>query len=121
MAEKRRESEWKRGGREEKEGNGETERKNKENSDNKSWKEDKKETRRRKKEGKTLQRERKGQNNIKLTDEMKILFWNVAGLKKKDREFWNYIERFDVVGLCETTIEEKDWKGIEGKMLKAFK
>lgn len=52
---------------------------------------------------------------------MKILFWNVAGLKKKDREFWNYIEKFDVVGLCETTIEEKDWKDIEGKMPKAFK
>jgi len=23
---------------------------------------------------------------------VKIVFWNVAGLRRKDREFWNFIE-----------------------------
>lgn len=110
------------GEKEEKEGGREAERRVKKNGDNKSWKEDKKkETRRGRKEGGALQRKREDKNNIKRTDEMKIVFWNVAGLKKKDREFWKYMEGFDVVGLCKTWIEEKDWKGIEKKLLKAFK
>lgn len=33
---------------------------------------------------------------------VKIVFWNVAGLRRKDREFWNFIESFDVIGLSET-------------------
>lgn len=31
-------------------------------------------------------------------------------MKKKGREFWDYIERFDVIGLCETWVEEKEWE-----------
>lgn len=41
------------------------------------------------------------------------MFWNVAGIKKKKREFWNYLERFDVIGLCETWLEEKKWVKME--------
>lgn len=38
---------------------------------------------------------------------------NVAGLMNKEREFWNFVEQFDFVGLTETWIEEKQWNRIE--------
>ncbi|KAJ3646967.1 hypothetical protein Zmor_024522 [Zophobas morio] len=33
---------------------------------------------------------------------LKLLFWNIAGLKKKDNLFWDYVKNFDFVGLTET-------------------
>jgi len=36
-----------------------------------------------------------------------IVFWNVAEVKRKDWDFWYYLEKFDVIDLCETWIEEK--------------
>ncbi|XP_071577333.1 uncharacterized protein [Temnothorax nylanderi] len=41
------------------------------------------------------------------------MFWNVAGLSRKDRDFWDYLKKFDIVNLTETWIEEKGWKKIE--------
>jgi len=38
------------------------------------------------------------------------LFWNVAGIRNKDTECWNYILGFDYVSLCETWLEEKEWE-----------
>lgn len=32
----------------------------------------------------------------------RLLFWNVAGLGNKDKDFWKYIESFDFVSLSET-------------------
>jgi len=43
-----------------------------------------------------------------------MIFWNVAGLKKKDRDFWKYIKEFDFISLCETWVEEKDWNKLKG-------
>lgn len=31
-----------------------------------------------------------------------IVFWNVAGLKNKDREFWKGLEKWDVIVMMET-------------------
>ena len=39
----------------------------------------------------------------------KILFWNVAGLYNKDRDFWEYLDGFDYICLIETWLEEKNW------------
>lgn len=50
----------------------------------------------------------KGEN-----EQIRIVFWNVAGIKNKENEFWKYLGEFDVVGLVETWVEEKagkDWK-----------
>ncbi|XP_077270175.1 uncharacterized protein LOC143901623 [Temnothorax americanus] len=49
-----------------------------------------------------------------------MIFWNVAGLKKKDRDFWEYIEEFDIIGLCETWVEEKEWERMKRNMSKKF-
>lgn len=32
---------------------------------------------------------------------MRMAFWNVAGLKKKEEEFWKELEEWDVVVLME--------------------
>lgn len=38
---------------------------------------------------------------------VKIAFWNVAGLRNKDREFWERIKQWDVMVFIETWIDEK--------------
>ena len=40
------------------------------------------------------------------TKEMKMCFWNVSGLISKDKEVWEYLKTFDVIGLTETWIQE---------------
>jgi len=46
--------------------------------------------------------------------ERKIIFWNVAGLSKKDEEFWEYIREYDLIGLVETWLDGKGWERIKG-------
>lgn len=41
------------------------------------------------------------------------MFWNVAEISRKDRDFWDYDEKFDIVNLTEIWMEEKGWKKIE--------
>ena len=53
--------------------------------------------------------------------EVKMVFWNVAGIKKKDKEFWQYIETFDIVGLTATRIEQKEWERVKGKLLRGLR
>ncbi|KAJ3641742.1 hypothetical protein Zmor_028221 [Zophobas morio] len=40
---------------------------------------------------------------------LKFLFWNIAGLKKKDNLFWDYVKKFDFVGLTDIWILEREW------------
>lgn len=54
-------------------------------------------------------------------DWVEIVFWNVAGLYNKDKEFWEYIREFDVVSLSETWVEEKGKKGLLEILPKEFK
>jgi hypothetical protein len=37
----------------------------------------------------------------------------VAGLSRKEEEFWVNIRKFEIVGLVETWVEERSWKKIE--------
>lgn len=48
--------------------------------------------------------------------ERKFVFWNVAGIGKKDRDFWNYIKGFDFIGLNETWVDEKGWEFWKGRL-----
>lgn len=50
----------------------------------------------------------------------KFVFWNIAGLDRKDREFWDYIESFDFIGLSETWIEEHNWVKIKSRLSQNF-
>ena len=49
-----------------------------------------------------------------------FLFWNVAGLTNKDRDFWRYICNMDFVSLSETWVGEKDVKWLEQKLPNNF-
>lgn len=40
--------------------------------------------------------------------DIKVVFWNVAGLWTKDKEFWNGLKDWDVITLTETWIEKKE-------------
>lgn len=50
--------------------------------------------------------------------DIKMVLWNIAGLKKKERKFWKYLERFDVIGLYETWIEKEKEKKKEKKKIR---
>jgi len=49
-----------------------------------------------------------------------LVFWNVAGVKSKDRDFWDYLEKFYVIGLCETWIDEREWGSLKLRLSKRF-
>lgn len=38
----------------------------------------------------------------KKENRRKLIFWNVAGIERHDKGFWNYIVGFDFIGLCKT-------------------
>ena len=38
-------------------------------------------------------------------DQVNIVFWNVAGLTRKDKDFWEYIQDYDYVALLETWVD----------------
>jgi len=50
----------------------------------------------------------------------KIVFWNVAGLRNKDKDFWKGLSKWEVMVLTETWVEEKEWEGIERKLPKGY-
>ncbi len=54
-------------------------------------------------------------------DRISIIFWNICGLKKKDKDFWDYIRKFEVVGLVETWVEEKNWENTRNKLPKEYR
>lgn len=57
-------------------------------------------------------------NKKKRNNEKKIIFWNVAGLGNKDREFWEVIQNFDLVSLSETWVGLKEKDYLEKNWLK---
>lgn len=53
--------------------------------------------------------------------ELKVIFWNVAGVRNKDPDFWEYLAKYDIVYLAETWLEEKDRESLEKILPKEFK
>ncbi|XP_070526198.1 cilia- and flagella-associated protein 251-like [Cardiocondyla obscurior] len=52
---------------------------------------------------------------------MRLVFWNMAGIENKDEDFWKDMEKWDVIYMCETWLEEKRWKGIRSRLPKGYK
>lgn len=48
----------------------------------------------------------------------KIGFWNVAGLRNKDEDFWAGLRNWEVIIRLETWINEKGWGGNKRKATK---
>lgn len=40
---------------------------------------------------------------------------------KKDADFWNFVKQYDVIGLTETWVEEKNWEKLEKRLPKEYK
>lgn len=51
----------------------------------------------------------------------KLIFWNIAGLGNKDKEFWKFIRNYDYtsISLCETWVEEKGWDMVRNRLPKS--
>lgn len=45
---------------------------------------------------------------------MKIVYWNVQGLRRKAKEISNYLEHYDIIALTETWIEENNYQAVLG-------
>lgn len=50
----------------------------------------------------------------------RIGFWNVAGLRNKDEDFWAGLRKWEVIVLQETWMNEKGWRGIKGKLPRGY-
>lgn len=44
------------------------------------------------------------------------MFWNVAGLRNKDKKFWEGLKEWDVLFLSETWTDERNWRGIRERL-----
>jgi hypothetical protein len=47
---------------------------------------------------------------LTTTAKVRVLFWKVAGLRKKEQEFWEYVKQFEIVGLAETLVKVRNWE-----------
>jgi len=47
------------------------------------------------------------EKEYKKRKKVKMTFWNVAGLERQDKEFWDFIKEYDYVELCETWVTEE--------------
>lgn len=50
------------------------------------------------------------------TERTKVIFWNVAGAGRKDRDFWEYISSFHIVCLVESWIEQNQWNSLLARL-----
>lgn len=48
-------------------------------------------------------------------------FWNIAGMRNKDKGFWDRIREWDVITLMETWVDEKGWRKVKNWLPKGFK
>ena len=49
-----------------------------------------------------------------------MVFWNVAGLGKKNADFWSFLRQYDVIGLTETWVESKGWEKLAKRLPKEY-
>ncbi|KMQ88770.1 hypothetical protein RF55_11684 [Lasius niger] len=66
-------------------------------------------------------RTERGERGGKEEEIWKVTFWNIAGLKNKDKGFWDRIGEWDVIVLIETWVGEKGWRKLKSRLPKGFK
>lgn len=55
-----------------------------------------------------------------INEVYKIVFWNVARLINKDKEFWREMEEWDVISLCETWVDSKSGERVKDRLPKGY-
>ena len=66
--------------------------------------------------GENVREGRKGKGSV-----CKVAFWNIAGAKNKDKDFWKCVEEWDVIVMCETWLEKRGWNRVRGKLPRGFR
>ena len=66
-------------------------------------------------DGDSRQTDKGKEKRARTGKDIKAIFWNVAGTAKMKEGDWDYVRKFDVIGLAETW-EEKD----RGRKAEAF-
>lgn len=64
---------------------------------------------------------KEGRNDNAERKRIKALFWNVAELEKKDKETWEYLEKFDIINPTETWMEGKRWDKLKKSIPKGYR
>lgn len=69
-----------------------------------------------------FEEDRRGRREQEKEEEKgaKICIWNIAGVLNKDKETWEYLCKFDIVGLIETWLERDKWEKIKNKLPRKF-
>lgn len=71
--------------------------------------------------GESGRRRREGKKGGKRKKNIyKIAFWNVAGLRNKDKEFWQGLREWDVMMLSETWVDRKGWEKVRNRLPKGY-
>ncbi|TGZ52029.1 hypothetical protein DBV15_12118 [Temnothorax longispinosus] len=72
--------------------------------------------------GKTEGYEEEEEGNGRVGEETwRMAFWNVAGIKNKDEDFWEGIKEWDVIVMMETWMDEKEWEKEKEKLPREYK
>lgn len=50
----------------------------------------------------------------------RVVFWNVADLKNKDRDFWRRLSDWEMIVLSETWLDNKGWDRIREYLPKGY-
>lgn len=74
-----------------------------------------------KKEEREEKRKKRGKRNEKEKEGWGIAFWNVAGLERKEKDFFKGLEEWEVIIMTETWVEEKGWKRVKRRLPKGYK
>lgn len=48
----------------------------------------------------------------------KIIFWNVAGVGNKGKDFWKFIMNYDFISMSETWVDKENWEKLKGRLPK---
>lgn len=71
-------------------------------------------------EKQSLFKETKAKRQVNKMEKVNIIFWNVAGLIRRDQDFWKYFQVYDYVELLETWLDEIRYDRIKSLLPKGY-
>lgn len=58
----------------------------------------------------------RGTEGKKEGEGWRVVFWNVAELANKDKEFWESLKNWSAMALSKTWVEEKGWEKVRKEL-----
>lgn len=56
-----------------------------------------------------------------MKQKIRGLVWNVAGLWRKEEDFWEFLKDYEMIGLTETWVDEAGWGKLYEKLPRGWK